>query len=232
MLIFRLPHAAPPVYAQRVAQPRGHHIHQGHQDPHRQGRPAGPKPSARARASATRCVTGRCSTWAPTIRCRARSGRPSPILAKRCCQPTLFEAEMRAAAEDLVTRLRARGFRPEAMQEETRKPAIATVDLDTLEHENPRTCERLCLKALDDLGFAGILHALGIKAREGRIASALIVARMVHPASERETGLRRDSRRASWAGRRPQGAAAQDALPRRRPPLAPPGRHPAGAVQP
>ena len=90
------------------------------------------------------------------------------------------------------------------MQEETRKPEIATVDLDTLEHENPRTvgCERLCLKALDDLGFAEILHDLGIRGREGRIASALIVARMVHPASERETSrwLHHDSAAAELLG--------------------------------
>ena len=114
-------------------------------------------------------------------------------------RPPLLEAapDVQAAAEDIVAKLRARGFHPEAMQEEARKPEIATVDLDTLEHENPRTvgCERLCLNALDDLGFAEILHELGIKGREGRIATALIVARMVHPASERETSrwLRRDS---------------------------------------
>ena len=75
-------------------------------------------------------------------------------------RPPLLEAapDVQAAAEDIVAKLRARGFRPEAMQEEARKPEIATVDLDTLEHENPRTvgCERLCLKALDDLGFAEI----------------------------------------------------------------------------
>ena len=104
---------------------------------------------------------------------------------------------MQAAAEDIVAKLRARGFRVEAMQEEARKPKVATVDLDTLEHENPRTvgCERLCLKALNDLGFAEILHDLGIKGREARIATALIVARMVHPFSERETSrwLRHDS---------------------------------------
>ncbi len=106
--------------------------------------------------------------------------------------------DVRAAAEDIVAKLRARGgVRVEAMQEEARKPDIATVDLDTLEHETPRTvsCERLCLKALDDLGFAEILHGLDIKGRDGRIASALIVAGMVHPASERDTSrwLRHDS---------------------------------------
>ena len=114
-------------------------------------------------------------------------------------RPPLLEAapDVQAAAEDIVAKLRARGFRPEAIQEEARKPEVATVNLDTLEHENPRTvgCERLCLNALDDLGFAEILHDLGIKGREGRIATALIVARMVHPASERETSrwLRHDS---------------------------------------
>ncbi len=114
-------------------------------------------------------------------------------------RPPLLQAapDVQAAAEDIVAKLRARGFRTEATQEEARKPDIATVDLDTLEHENPRTvgCERMCLKALDDPGFADILHDLGIKGREGRIASALVVARMVHPASERETSrwLRRDS---------------------------------------
>ncbi len=121
-------------------------------------------------------------------------------------RPPLLEAapDVQAAAEDIVARLRARGFRVEAMQEEARKPEIATVDLDTLEHENPRTvgCERLCLKALDDLGFAAILHGLDVKGRDGRIASALVVARMVHPASERDTSrwLRHDSATAELLG--------------------------------
>ena len=121
-------------------------------------------------------------------------------------QPPLFEgaADVQAAAEDIVAKLRARGFRVEAMQEEARKPDVATVDLDTLEHEDPRTvgCERLCLKALDDLGFAEILHGLDIAGRDGRIASALIVARMVHPASERDTSrwLRHDSATAELLG--------------------------------
>ena len=114
-------------------------------------------------------------------------------------RPPLLEAapDVQAAAEDIVAKLRARGFRAEAMREEARKPEVATVDLDTLEHENPRTvgCERMCLKALGDLGFADILHGVGIKGREGRIATALIIAKMVHPASERDTSrwLRHDS---------------------------------------
>ena len=132
-------------------------------------------------------------------------GRPPPLEAA---------PDVRAAAEDIVARLRTRGFRPEAMREEARRPATATVDLDTLEHENPRTvgCERLCPNALDGLGFAESSTARASRAARG--------------------ASRRRDRRASSAGRRPQGAAAQDALPHRRPPPAPPGRHPAGAVQP
>ena len=121
-------------------------------------------------------------------------------------RPPLLEAapDVQAAAEDIVARLRARGFRAEALREEAHRPDVATVDLDSLAHENPRSvgCERLCLMALDDLGFADILHGLDIKGRDGRIASALIVARMVHPASERETSrwLRRDSATAELLG--------------------------------
>ena len=46
-------------------------------------------------------------------------------------RPPLLEAapDVQAAAEDIVAKLRARGFRAE--QEEARKPEVATVDLDT-----------------------------------------------------------------------------------------------------
>lgn len=121
-------------------------------------------------------------------------------------RPPLLDAapDVQAAAEDIVVRLRARGFRVEALGEDVRRPDIATIDLDSLAHENPRSvgCERLCLKALDDLGFADILHDLDIRGRDGRIATALIVARMIHPASERETSrwLRHDSATAELLG--------------------------------
>ena len=92
-----------------------------------------------------------------------RGAAPRPPVAARSLQ---------AAAEGIVARLRAKGGHSEAVQEEARKPDIATVALDTLEHETPRTvgCECLCLKALGDPGFAEILHDRGIKGREGRIA--------------------------------------------------------------
>ncbi len=52
--IFRLPDAAPAVYAQQDTQRRRRHVHQGHQNPHRQGRAASPKPSPRALAARRR----------------------------------------------------------------------------------------------------------------------------------------------------------------------------------
>ena len=58
-----------------------------------------------------------------------------------------------------------------------------------MEIENARSvgCERLALSSLDALGFRDILRDVGLSDRDARIAMALVIARMVHPASERET---------------------------------------------
>ena len=97
-----------------------------------------------------------------------------------------------------------RGFRAEALSEDAPEPDAATVDLDSLGHENPRSvgCERLCLKALDELAFEDILRGLDVVDRDARIAAALVVARMVHPSSEREASrwLRCDSATAELLG--------------------------------
>ncbi len=101
-------------------------------------------------------------------------------------QPSLFsvDPEVLSAAEHLVHRLRERGF-------QTRTDAdsrFATVDLDTLQHDATRSvgAERLCLQALDELGFQRLLLRQGASQRDSKIATALIVARMLHPSSERE----------------------------------------------
>ena len=47
-------------------------------------------------------------------------------------------------------------------------------------------CERLASAALEQLRFAETLRMLGVGSRDARIATALIIARMVHPSSERE----------------------------------------------
>ena len=67
-------------------------------------------------------------------------------------------------------------------------PALARVDLDSMEHQDAVSvgAERVCLKALKDLGFERILLACGLKPRDARIALAVVAARMIHPSSERE----------------------------------------------
>ena len=103
-------------------------------------------------------------------------------------QPPLFcaEPEVQAAARDLVSGLRARGF--SRVESTAEQDAIATVDLDTLGHEDARSvgCERLCLHALEELGLPSLLRKLGVSERDARIAMALVIAKMAHPSSERE----------------------------------------------
>ena len=106
-------------------------------------------------------------------------------------------ADIQAAAEDLVHRLRARGLAPAAPERRGRERAVATVDLDTLEHDDTRTVggERVCLAGLSELGFGDLLHEQGVRGRDARVAIALVVAKMLHPSSEREAlrWLREDS---------------------------------------
>lgn len=103
-------------------------------------------------------------------------------------------ADILRAAEELVGALRARGL---AAAPEGRERAVATVDLDTLEHDDARTAggERVCLAALSELGFFELLQEQGVRGRDARVAVALVVAKMLHPSSEREAlrWLREDS---------------------------------------
>ena len=65
---------------------------------------------------------------------------------------------------------------------------LALVHLDSLDHRHVRSVgpERLALHALRELRFADALLELGVSLRDARIASALVLARMLHPSSERE----------------------------------------------
>ena len=105
--------------------------------------------------------------------------------------------DIEAAAEDLVRRLRTQGLAPPRAETPGRDGAVATVDLDSLEHEDSRSAggERVCLAGLAELGFRDLLHAQGVRGRDARIATALVVAKMLHPSSEREAlrWLREDS---------------------------------------
>jgi len=101
-------------------------------------------------------------------------------------QSALFEVahEVRLAAEDLVRRLRARGFA--SAQPAADQPV--SVQLHTLAHCDARSVggERLALRALQQLRLPALLRAAGASQRDAAIATALIMARMLHPSSERE----------------------------------------------
>ena len=64
---------------------------------------------------------------------------------------------------------------------------LATVRLDSLDHSHVRSvgAERLVLHALDQLAFRDALEAAGTSPRDARVASALVLARMLQPSSER-----------------------------------------------
>ena len=131
--------------------------------------------------------------WAAVAR------RVEEILAS---QETLWDGgdpAVDAAAEEVVGLLRSRGF-----QLATPSTAVAEVDLDTLDHPETRFVggERLCRHAWDDLRLGKCLEQQGFSPRDTRIAVALLMAKMLHPASERETSrwLRHDSATAELLG--------------------------------
>ena len=105
------------------------------------------------------------------------------------------EAAVVAEAEKLARRVRARqlaedreGAGKKRGSKRKRGSRMMRVDLDTLEHEGARSVggERLCLAALKELGFGERLRELGLSDRDARIATALVVAKMLHPSSELE----------------------------------------------
>ena len=99
----------------------------------------------------------------------------------------LFEPapELTAIAEAIVQKLRSREM--VQMADEALVGDTANVQLDSLEMDNGRSvgCERLALEALESLRFPEALKDVGMSDRDARIAMAIVIARMVHPSSER-----------------------------------------------
>ena len=95
-----------------------------------------------------------------------------------------YQKHVEIAAQDIVNRLRAKGLNSDQSTD-----SIVTVDLDTMDHIDGRTvgCERLCLQALEELQLGSILSELGMSELDTRRALALVAAKMIHLASERET---------------------------------------------
>ena len=99
----------------------------------------------------------------------------------------LFEPapELTATAEAIVQKLRSREMVQAA--DDALMGDTANVQLDSLEMDNGRSvgCERLALEALESLRFSEALKNVGMSDRDARIAMAMVIARMVHPSSER-----------------------------------------------
>ena len=95
------------------------------------------------------------------------------------CEP---DPDLLRCAQQIADRLRLAAL-PDADGAD-----LAQVHLDSLDHSQVRSVgpERLALHALRELRFAEALQALGVSERDARIASALVLARMLHPSSERE----------------------------------------------
>ena len=92
---------------------------------------------------------------------------------------------MAAAAESIVQRLRSREL--EKLTDESLDGDTAHIKLDSVEMDNARSVgsERLALEALESLRFPEALKDVGMSDRDARITMAMVIARMVHPSSER-----------------------------------------------
>ena len=99
----------------------------------------------------------------------------------------LFEPapELTATAEAIVQKLRSREMVQAA--DEALMGDTANVQLDSLELDNGRSvgCERLALETLESLCFSEAFRNVGMSDRDERITMAMVIARMVHPSSER-----------------------------------------------
>ena len=95
-----------------------------------------------------------------------------------------YPKHVEIAAQDIVNRLRAKGLNSDQSTD-----SVVTVDLDTMDHSDGRSvgCERLYLQALEELQLGSILSELGMSELDTRRALALVAAKMIHLASERET---------------------------------------------
>ena len=77
---------------------------------------------------------------------------------------------------------------------------IATVQLAALDHPPSRSVggERLALAALGELDLAAMLRASGLSRRQAALGTSLVLARMLHPSSEREARRWLAERSAAW----------------------------------
>ena len=115
--------------------------------------------------------------------------------------PLLFEPEpdLLPLARDIARRLRRRR-EAAALDTSPSGQPVATVLLRSFEHPPTRSvgAERIALAALDALRFPDILTRQGFSPREVSLASALVLARMLHPSSEREASRWLNQSSSAW----------------------------------
>ena len=110
-------------------------------------------------------------------------------------QPMLLaDPALQRTAEDIVQRLQQKGVdtqaKPKARLRDWNTDSTVEVDLDSLKHpEHARQVggERMGAQALKDLGLMEALTKAGVPSRDAILVTALVVARMLNPASERAT---------------------------------------------
>ena len=115
--------------------------------------------------------------------------------------PLLFDPdpELLHLARDAAQRLQHRRESAAPAGPAASEP-VATVLLRSFEHPPTRSVggERIALAALDALRFPDILSRLGFSPREVPLACALVLARMLHPSSEREASRWLDQSSSAW----------------------------------
>jgi hypothetical protein len=101
----------------------------------------------------------------------------------------IIQKRLKAAPKELLEATASIPDNPE--------PVYETIDTNSIVTSNSRTIgvEHIALTQLKEVGFFTILEQCSFSQREQKYAAAQICARMVHPASERETArwLRNDS---------------------------------------
>lgn len=116
--------------------------------------------------------------------------------------------EIRVLAAHFVEIIRKKRLRSAAQQQEVppdkQAPDYQTIDTNSIVTSDSRSVgvEHIALTQLNELGFFPILKQCGFTEKEQHYAAAQIIARMTHPASERETArwLRNDSATAELLG--------------------------------
>lgn len=78
---------------------------------------------------------------------------------------------------------------PPPASTDTAAAVYRSIDPSSVITSDARTigCEHVAVSQFEELGFFGILEKCGLGEREGKLAATQICARLVHPASERET---------------------------------------------